>query len=88
MEHPDHLPYKRVIETSFDAIVCSNEKGLITLWNPAAERMFGYKASEILAQPITTLIPAADQEKHQIAFKHFIRTGKFKTPGHIAHVSG
>jgi len=88
MEHSDHLLYKRVIETSFDAIVCSNAEGLITLWNPAAERMFGYKTSEILTQPITKLIPAEDQEKHQIAFKHFIATGTFKTSGNIVQVSG
>jgi len=86
MEHPDSFPYKKMIERSFDAIVCSNETGLIQSWNPAAERMFRYKASEALNQPITMLIPADDQQKHAYAFKQFLVTGKLKSPENILKV--
>jgi len=82
------LPYQRIFETSFDAIICSDEHGLITCWNPAAERMFAYSSAEILAQPITLLMSADDQKKHKRAFKQFIRTEKFAIAGHTISVTG
>jgi PAS domain S-box-containing protein len=46
-----------VIEHSDDAIVTKTLTGIITTWNPGAERIFGYSASEAIGQPVTMLIP-------------------------------
>jgi PAS domain S-box-containing protein len=46
-----------IVESSDDAIVGKNLHGIVTSWNPAAERMFGYSAKEMIGQPITTIIP-------------------------------
>jgi PAS domain S-box-containing protein len=46
-----------VIEHSDDAIVTKTLDGIITSWNPAAERIFGYSAEEVLGRPVTLLIP-------------------------------
>jgi PAS domain S-box-containing protein len=46
-----------VIEFSDDAIITKNLNGIISTWNPGAERIFGYAAHETLGQPITMLIP-------------------------------
>ena len=46
-----------IIENSDDAIVGKTLAGIITSWNPAAERMFGYSSSEILGKPIGLLSP-------------------------------
>ncbi|MDE2181592.1 MAG: PAS domain S-box protein [Alphaproteobacteria bacterium] len=46
-----------IVESSNDAIVAKTLDGVITSWNDAAERMFGYKASEIVGKPITLLFP-------------------------------
>jgi PAS domain S-box-containing protein len=46
-----------IVESSDDAIVSKNLNGIVTSWNPAAERMFGYSAEEMIGQPITKIIP-------------------------------
>jgi PAS domain S-box-containing protein len=47
-----------VIEYSHDAIITKDMNGIITSWNPGAERIFGYKPGEVIGQPVNMLIPA------------------------------
>jgi PAS domain S-box-containing protein len=47
-----------VVESSDDAIITKTLDGVITTWNPGAERIFGYTASEAIGQPVTMLMPA------------------------------
>jgi two-component system, chemotaxis family, CheB/CheR fusion protein len=46
-----------VVESSDDAIVTKTLDGVITSWNQAAERMYGYTAAEAIGKPVTMLIP-------------------------------
>ena len=46
-----------IIESSDDAIVSKSLEGVILSWNPAAERIFGYSAEEIVGTSIFRLIP-------------------------------
>ncbi len=46
-----------IVESSNDAIVSASLAGVIESWNPAAERIFGYRASEALGKPLTMLVP-------------------------------
>ena len=86
MKEHDQSVYRDAFEASLDAIICSNETGLITLWNPSAEQLFGYPAEEALGQPITLLIPPSDQLKHSIGFDHFIHTEEPRITGNIVEV--
>jgi PAS domain S-box-containing protein len=54
-----------IVESSGDAIISMNLDGVILTWNRAAQRMFGYSATEAVGQPITIIIPPElyDEEK-------------------------
>jgi PAS domain S-box-containing protein len=46
-----------IVSSSDDAILSKDLDGMITSWNAAAERMYGYSAQEIVGQPVTLLFP-------------------------------
>jgi PAS domain S-box-containing protein len=46
-----------IVQSSDDAIVSETFDGIVTSWNPAAEKMFGYSAGEMMGQPISNIIP-------------------------------
>ncbi|AZO24425.1 MULTISPECIES: sensor histidine kinase [unclassified Mesorhizobium] len=52
-----------IVDSSFDAIIGKNLNSIITDWNHAAERMFGYKAEEVIGQSILMLIPERLQDE-------------------------
>jgi PAS domain S-box-containing protein len=46
-----------IVDCSNDAIIATSLGGMIHSWNPAAERLFGYRAEEVLGQSLRLLIP-------------------------------
>jgi PAS domain S-box-containing protein len=64
-----------IVESSDDAIVSKALDGTITSWNPAAERLFGYTAEEVIGRPISILAPP-DRENEMPANLERIRRGE------------
>jgi PAS domain S-box-containing protein len=66
-----------VFACALHAIVMIDGQGRAILWNPAAEKMFGYTAAEMLGRPIhDALAPAALRSRFQANFPAFQRTGR------------
>jgi PAS domain S-box-containing protein len=66
-----NLRFGGLVQISEDAIVTVDAAQLITLFNPGAEKIFGYRAAEVLGKPLTMLLPEryrAMHERHVAAF--------------------
>src|SRR5581483_7245352 len=64
-----------IVESSDDAIVSKNLDGIITSWNKGAEKIFGYKAKEIVGKSIRTIIPK-DLQHEEDKILSQLRKGK------------
>ena len=64
-----------IVESSDDAILGKNMEGIITSWNTAAERMYGYRAEEIVGQSVTLLF-APDRQDEFTQIMERIRRGE------------
>ncbi|MEO6824874.1 MAG: EAL domain-containing protein [Nitrosospira sp.] len=64
-----------IVESSNDAIIVKDLNGIITNWNSGAERIFGYRASEIIGRSISLLIPPDRLEEENRIMK-LVRRGK------------
>ncbi|HZS33989.1 MAG TPA: PAS domain-containing protein [Methylomirabilota bacterium] len=58
-----------------DAVVVADPEGRIRLWNPAAERLFGYPAAEALGQSLDLIIPERFRARHWAGYREVMRTG-------------
>ena len=64
-----------IVNSSDDAIVSKTLEGIITSWNPAAERMFGWSAAEAVGRSITLIVPP-DRLDEEMAVLASLRRGE------------
>lgn len=68
---------KQLINHAPDAIIVADIDGVITLWNPRTEEIFGWKAEEVIGKTLSeTIIPPHYREAHRLGMQRFLRTGE------------
>jgi PAS domain S-box-containing protein len=70
------IDYEQLVNAIGDAVIVSDANGAITLWNPAAERMFGFTQSEALGQSLDLIIPERLRGRHWDGYNKTMATGQ------------
>lgn len=70
------IDFEQLIEAIGDAVVISDASGAITLWNPAAERMFGFSREEAMGNSLDLIIPERLRGRHWEGYEKTMATGQ------------
>lgn len=73
--HMAQLQLAAIVASSEDAILSKDLDGIVTSWNAGAERLYGYRAQEMVGQPVARLFPA-DRQKELTRIMEQIRQGE------------
>jgi PAS domain S-box-containing protein len=74
------------VQAAGDAIIAAGSDGKIVLWNPAAERIFGFTATEAIDQSLDLIIPERFRERHWEGFRKVMRTGETRYGADVLRV--
>jgi PAS domain S-box-containing protein len=66
----------QLVQAIGDAVIVSDPGGAIAMWNPAAERIFGYTEKEALGQSLDLIIPEKQRKRHWDGFHKTMQTGQ------------
>ena len=73
--------FAAIVEQAPDAIIVSDAQGRVRLWNRGAERLFGWRAVEVVGGSLDVIIPERLREAHWNAFLRAVRTGETRYDG-------
>ncbi len=79
---------ERLIETTQDAVISTDRRGCVVLFNAAAQRIFGYSAAEIVGQKVNVLMSEPYATDHDGYIAHYEQTGEKRAIGRIRTVEG
>jgi PAS domain S-box-containing protein len=66
-----------IMNAALDAIICIDTDGVITFWNPQAEKIFGWKEEEVKGLCLSTIIiPKQYRAQHERGMKQYLESGK------------
>jgi PAS domain S-box-containing protein len=78
-----------IIQTTLDGIITMDHKGQIVDFNPAAERIFGYRSSDVIGRELgDVIIPPDLREQHRRGLDHYLATGEGPVLGKRIEING
>ena len=72
---------RALLDQAPDAVIFAGADGLISYWNEAAERVFGFSAGKAVGQSLDLIIPEQFREAHWKGFDHALEQGDTKYRG-------
>lgn len=82
----DDVDLAALVAAAGDAIIVADPDGVIRLWNPAAERLFGFTATEALGQSLDLIIPERFRARHWAGYRETTRTGTTRYGAEVLRV--
>jgi PAS domain S-box-containing protein len=79
---------RRIVESSPDAVVFSDQDGIIRIWNAGAEAIFGYSAEEAVGEMLDIIVPEKMRERHWEGYFRVMKTGVTKYGKDLLSVPG
>lgn len=70
------VDHQQLVEVIGDAVIVADPAGAIILWNPAAERIFGFTRDEALGQSLDLIIPERHRLNHWDGYHKTMQTGQ------------
>jgi len=70
------IDYEQLVEVIGDAIVVADASGVINVWNPAAERLFGFTQAEALGNSLDLIVPERLRERHWAGYGKTMASGE------------
>lgn len=80
------IDFEQMVTAIGDAVIVSDARGSITLWNPAAERMFGFPQDEALGQSLDLIIPERLRGRHWDGYHKTMATGQTRYGNDVLRV--
>lgn len=75
------IQLKAFLQAAPDAIITIDDQGRMVSVNPATERLFGYRRSELIGHNVSMLMPSPDRGQHDEYLRHYLETGEAKIIG-------
>jgi len=80
--------WRSIVESAVDGIIVIGATGCIESFNPAAERLFGYREAEVVGRNVSVLMPSPYHEEHDAYVSRYLTTGQKKIIGIGREVTG
>lgn len=77
-----------IMNAALDAIVCFDTESFITIWTPQAEKIFGWKAEEVIGRSLSdTIVPVQYRTSYMNELHNYLKAGRHKMLGKLIELT-
>lgn len=81
-----NIDFHQLVDALGDGVIVCDAGGAITVWNPAATRIFGFSAAEALGQSLDLIIPERQRQRHWDGYHKTMATGETRYGSDVLRV--
>ncbi len=87
-EEAEAAEFRAILDAAVDGILAIDHAGNVVEFNPAAQRLFGYSAEEVIGRNVRELMPEPDRSRHDGYIQRYLETGEENIIGIGREVTG